>query len=385
MEKKLDYPNVLVVSESPFSLDNGFGVTLNSFFDGWPSDRLGLFYMSDTIKLSNRKLAVQSNAHIPSNRGRRFALSMLIGEKPEWRSHYSRIWLHKHLKNFQPDLIYTFFHSDSTLHFGAWIADQLHIPHTIHAGDDSLGSDLKTINAIKNSRHCIAISDEMAIEYLRRYGRDFKVFRNGASSEYYPPSVNIQPPQNEIKTIRYLGRLYPWLHFDSLRLLDLAVDACRTHGIHWHVELYGSADLTELISSGILSSNISYKGSVGHKEGVDLLRTADLLVVPLTYDDAQVKSYKYSFPTKLSQFLATGRPVLILSDPATASALFCKRHGVGKLITTPAIDEIISYLTLLWDDSSTGNSQGVKNIRVCRKLLDLNAIRSAFQALLASH
>ena len=383
MQKLVVYPKVLIVCESPFSLDNGFGVTLTSLFQGWPSESLGIFYISYGFKPNNRETAIQANAYVPARLGWRYALPMLLGKNPEWRGYYSKAWLHKQLKDYKPELVYSFFHSETTMNFGAWIADRLCIPHTIHAADDGLTKALDTIKNVLKSRHCIAISDEMANEYCERYGREFKVIRNGASSSYYQLPAVPSISRNRKLTIRYLGRLYSWLHYDSIRLLGRAIEICKKNDIHWNLELYGTADIPELNSSGILTSNVLYKGKVGQVEGVNLLQQADLLIIPLTYDEMMLKSYKFSFPTKLSEFLATGKPVLILSSPLTASSIFCKRHNVGKVIDTPSLEEVVSYLTDLWRNPLMGQEQGVQNVNICRKFLDMGLIRDEFHSLLA--
>jgi glycosyltransferase involved in cell wall biosynthesis len=377
-----NFPKVLVICESPFSLDNGFGVTLSNLFLGWPSDCLGLFYFSKAYKASHRKVAVQSHAHVPASPSRRHALPMLLGIRPEWRGCYSHAWLHTKLKGFKPDLVYSFICSESSMYFGGWIANRLSIPHVIHVGDDGLTMASCTTKYIQESSHCIAISDEMALEYQNRYGKYFNVIRNGASPEYFPIAIDTQNAHKKDLTICYLGRIYSWLHYDSLRLLGSAVELCQLQGVRWKVKLYGTVDEKDLCSSGILTANVSYEGQVGEAEGVALLRAADLLVVPLTYNDAELENYKLSFPTKLSQFLATGKPVLLLSSPTAASAKFCMRHNVGKLIGTPSLDEIIAYLKLLWYNPALGHRQGLHNIQICRELLDLEKIRYNFQKLL---
>ena len=39
-----ELPNVLIISESPFCLDNGFGVTKLNLFQNWPSESLAILY-----------------------------------------------------------------------------------------------------------------------------------------------------------------------------------------------------------------------------------------------------------------------------------------------------------------------------------------------------
>ena len=126
--------------------------------------------------------------------------------------------------------------------------------------------------------------------------------------------------------------------------------------------------MQELAGSGILNDNVLYKGQVSLDEGIDLLHSADLLVIPLTYDESQLKSYSFSFPTKLAEYLATGSPVLILSSPLASSAIFCNNHNVGHLIDNPSSGDIETYLANLWHNPVLGDDQGFRNKTLCRKL-----------------
>ena len=54
-------------------------------------------------------------AHVPQSPGRRYALPLVLGLNPEWRGRYSKKWLSRKLKSFQPDVIYSLIHSESTI------------------------------------------------------------------------------------------------------------------------------------------------------------------------------------------------------------------------------------------------------------------------------
>ena len=138
------FPKVLIVSESPFSLDNGFGVTLTNFFEGWPSANLSVFYISSGYQLLNRDCIFQKHAEVPGNPRGYSLFPFILSLQPEFRSQYSAWWLHRKLNGFQPEVVYTFLHSDSTFRFGQWISEQLDIPHVMHVGDDGLDSSRET-------------------------------------------------------------------------------------------------------------------------------------------------------------------------------------------------------------------------------------------------
>jgi len=373
------YPRLLVVSESPFSLDNGFGVTLTNFLQGWPASHLSVFYISNDYHIINRDCNFQKHAKIPGNPRRYFSIPFALGLQAEWRGQYSAKWLNRQLNGFKPELVYTFFHSASTFRFGQWISEKLFIPHVMHVGDESLDITPKTTKLVQLAAGNFAISEPMAKEYQKRYSKQFEVFHNGAAPDYYqhthPSSIAHKPE----KVIRYLGRLYSWLHYDSLRLLSQAVSLCRAEGKNWKIELYGNANEDELHKSGILGDNLIYAGKVGREEGIKLLHGSDLLVLPLTYASETLKNYRFSFPTKLAEYLATGIPVLLLSDPNSASALFSRANSVCHLVSSPDVLAVYTYLSDLWDNPLLSFNQGQRNTFVCRQLFDQHTITKNFQ------
>ena len=373
----VSYPKVLIVCESTLGLDNGFGVTLTNLFDGWPTECLAVFFVNN-YQPSSRSCYFQQYAKAISSPRRLSAIPFLLGIRPEWRTRYSGLWLRKSLRRYQPNLVYTFLHSASTLRFGHWIAQKLSIPHVIHVGDDGLDSQIATAKLVHAAVDHFAISEPMANEYRSRYGLEFSVFHNGASPDYFQETMERCAPSSS-RVIRYLGRLHSWLHFDSLKLLREAVENLAQKGDSWNVELYGSADLVDLDKSGVLGGSISYHGQVSRTEGIKLLNSSDLLILPLSYDLDLLTSYRYSFPTKLAEYLATGVPILVLSDPRAASAVYCQANSVAHLIDKPSVSEIVQYLQLLSRDLSSGLEQGRRNQFVARTKLNQQMITSIFR------
>jgi glycosyltransferase involved in cell wall biosynthesis len=373
----VSYPRVLIVCESPFGLDNGFGVTLTNLFEGWPSDRLAVFFVNNNYQPSSRVCYFQQYARAMSSPRRLSAIPFVLGIRPEWRSRYSGMWLKRSLRRYKPDLVYTFLHTSSTLRFGHWMAQRLSIPHVIHVGDDGLGSDISTSKLVHCAADRFAISKPMVNEYRNRYGLEFSVFHNGASPDYFRGYRERVDPGSP-RLIRYLGRLHSWLHFDSLKLLREAIEVLDKKGLRWKVELYGSANLADLDNSGLLGSGISYHGQVSRDEGISLLHDSDLLVLPLSYSLDELTSYQYSLPTKLAEYLATGVPVLVLSDPRAASAVYCQANSVAHLIDKPSVSEIVQYLQLLSSDVASGLEQGRRNQLVARTKLNQQTITAEF-------
>ena len=67
---------------------------------------------------------------------------------------------------------------------------------------------------------------------------------------------------------------------------------------------------------------------------------ADLLLLILTH----TKNAKGNIPGKLFEYMATGRPIIALGDPAGDSAEIIKEAQAGKVFRHEAIKDIEAYL-----------------------------------------
>ena len=102
-----DLPSTLVVTEAPFGLNNGFGVTLNTFFKGWAAERLFVLYTRRETAGSSETHDRSAFADVPGLWGRRHSAAFLLGRRPTWRGRYSGCWLRRTLGSWRPDVVYT--------------------------------------------------------------------------------------------------------------------------------------------------------------------------------------------------------------------------------------------------------------------------------------
>ena len=58
-------PRTLVVTEAPFGLNNGFGVTLNTFFSGWDAERLFVLYTREETAGSPKEALARARPDAP--------------------------------------------------------------------------------------------------------------------------------------------------------------------------------------------------------------------------------------------------------------------------------------------------------------------------------
>jgi hypothetical protein len=184
-------PRTLVVTEAPFGLNNGFGVTLNTFFSGWDTERLFVLYTRQETAAPDDRSDRSAFADVPGPPGRRHAAAFLLGRRPTWRGRYSALWLRRTLRGWRPDVVYTMVFSGETLAFATWVAGRLRVPLVAHVADDGLETQKGGVSAtigqlLAGAAARISISEEMRQEYSDRYGVDSHVLHNGAADDLLP-------------------------------------------------------------------------------------------------------------------------------------------------------------------------------------------------------
>lgn len=56
---------------------------------------------------------------------------------------------------------------------------------------------------------------------------------------------------------------------------------------------------------------------------------ADLLVIPLDFDEMSIRFARYSMPGKTSEYMASGTPILVYAPERTALSMYAKREKWG--------------------------------------------------------
>ena len=341
------YPRILIISDSPFCLTTGFGVTLTTLFQDWPKNRLFQLYRMDEIKPDKSVCERTVWADIPGHSGRRYALPYLLGLKPAWRSKYSLCWLKKTLRNWKPDLIYSLSYSIPNITYAAWASKKLNCPHIAHIADDGIRNEdmhEEIKNILKEAKMCVAISEEMKQEYQRRYEIECSVLHNGAADTLFLPPKSHKFSDKTI-VIRYIGSIIREHHLESIEDIIEAVKAFNQAGNSARLEIYGGEWTRDTILPLVNNKDVTYRGFVSTEEGYELLKTADLLVIPITFSKPQFECVRLSMPTKFSEYLASGSPALVYGPSGVAPVEYCRNNGLGIIQTKRSVEDLVGLLS----------------------------------------
>ena len=78
-----------------------------------------------------------------------------------------------------------------------------------------------------------------------------------------------------------------------------------------------------------------------------LLNEYDLLLLPLDFNEIGLKFSGLSFPTKASEFMLSGTPILVFAPKETALSKFFQKNNCGYCLTSQTQNDIIEAIKFL--------------------------------------
>lgn len=172
-----------------------------------------------------------------------------------------------------------------------------------------------------------AISEKMAVEYNLRYGYTWKVFHNPVDTGFWrQPNVNEKAgPSSEFQVL-YAGRLSKGVS-EALRFFaDVIEEVNANHETQFALNII-SKEPPKWLSKGV-----KFKSYGPYTELPKVFASADLLLIPYDFSGEGYKFIKYSMPTKLTEYCASGTPVMIFAPAETALVEYAEKHKLAFMV-----------------------------------------------------
>ena len=190
-------------------------------------------------------------------------------------------------------------------------------------------------------------------------------------SEQYNPNCFIyhrQNSPNSPKTILYTGSLAI-----KYGILDLIEEFKMLEG-DYRLVICGGGNENEIVESNVKGdSRIAFRGLVSHAEALQLQREADILVNPRKNSEEYTK---YSFPSKLLEYLITGRPVVCykldgIPDEYSNVLFYASSHKGGLAKKLKEVAEMSESDYLNYSERAMDLLKKKTAERQCKKIYDL--------------
>lgn len=411
------YPKILVISNNAFSTVKNNGKTLDSFFDGYPFEKLAQLYFNGEepngvncnkyyqitdrdvlISLSKKDIEcgkVKSNKTYEAilqeevfdnnsivNRLKNYDIARIVRELIWKKSKWNNENLNKWLDEFRPELIF-FCAGDSGFAYDItkYIKERYQTKLAVYVTDDYIlprntisiawwirrNYILKKMKAcIKESDLFITISDKMRSEYKRVFGKDSILAINMTESmKIEPLSKFNKSVENKIKLV-YTGGL----HYNRYKVLHLLAKSIEKYNnspdneVKACLEIYSSQIVNNKQLKYLNIDGASeYKGKLNFEEVRSVLNYCDIPVHVESFDRKSRESTRLSISTKIPEYLSLGKPILSIGPKDIASIEYLM--DISLCITNPK--DISRQLNVLLNSNEEKLKLGIKALEKYRQ------------------
>lgn len=201
--------------------------------------------------------------------------------------------------------------------------------------------------AIKSSIICAAASSPMSEDYHKKYRVKTAVFLGSLDKKMAHPSAQKLNSGKEFK-VGFAGQMYAFREWEALiNVLEK---------VNWKikdkdVKIYLLGKFNPLRIWLKAKGRIRALGYKSQKDTLKILSKMDILYCPYWFDKEYEKVARSSFPSKLTIYLASGRPVIFHGPRYASPAKFIEKNHCGILCDSLKAKDILSNLNYIAEDA----------------------------------
>lgn len=430
----------VLIFGQPFNNYSGGGITLTNLFKGWPKDKIAVTYIGhglfnvttdvcDTYyqlgkeehkwkfpfgvfqrKFPSGPKSFDKKAEVPINfiqTGIRYRLvNRIFFPFIRWIGlfHFAtKITLSHRLMNwlseFDPDILYMQVTTRDEINFAQELVSYLKRPSVIHIMDDwpstisnkglfkkywSKKIDKEFRVLLDQVDLHLSISDAMSVEYKERYKKDFIPFHNPIETSLWVPfkksSFTLDP---EHIIIVYSGRIGVGIT-DSLYEVATAINSIRNEGFNIMLHIQTPTKDPKFLSPLQRLNCVVINPFASLESLPKIFSDADILVLANDFSSQGVDYLRFSMPTKASEYMISGTPILVYSAEVTAVTKFFSKNNCGYCVTEQGPEAITKALKFMLDNEEYRKEISKNAFKLAEEKFDANHVRKEFQNLLMS-
>jgi glycosyltransferase involved in cell wall biosynthesis len=438
-EGKNQYPKVLIVGHS-FNKTEGGGITLSNLFMGWPKQRIAVAdnrYLFGHLDLSvcekyyqlgyNGKLhPFPVNIFLPKIKCGPVNINPLESKKTSRKAprsgKYKKIYavlkaimdffgvynffykipltddFLKWVKEYDPDVIYSQLSTLELIRLVTELHKQTKKQVAIHIWDDwpaiinrsgllylywKKTIDKEFRNLINYSSILMSISESMSREYKVRYGKEFHPFHNPISLEEWLPHTKKDWSRKGKFCILYAGRIGIGMEESIVEFAQCIHELSKEiPDLIFEIQ---SNDVSRIKNQVVFNNHVIWTKQIPYNQLPKKFSSADLLLMPVDFDERSLKFIKLSFQTKISEYMISGTPVIVYADKRTEVARYVNELGWGFLVSNRNSDNLKEAIKKLYGDQPLRRFLGSKAVMIACEKEDSIKVREEFRNYLSGN
>ncbi|MDJ0703813.1 MAG: hypothetical protein QNJ46_11080 [Leptolyngbyaceae cyanobacterium MO_188.B28] len=364
----LNLPRVLLVSELSLSKSQqgkSANPTLYNLFKSYPPELILQFIPKSTEKLSppialHQEAISYADSFIPTMRNR---IGLITNRWSDFLnlSILSALQLPhtERIKRFSPEILLICPITLSGLIVGYKTAREFNLPFLIYFMDDWIatnhsawiGGNVESISyyLLKESEGWIMISNYLQEELSKRFninGKPFVVAHNPINA-FISTQIICSDSANDSEEkfrVAYAGSIQS-MHADALLAIAEAIYHLRKEGISIELIVYTAPGFWEAYQKSLTSFEVEYGSLIPYDQLLSTLSKSHLLLVCTSFLPENQHVVRSSLLTKLTDYMATGKPILSCGPIYSACNRFLEKWDCGLICSTQSISEIKHILT----------------------------------------
>jgi glycosyltransferase involved in cell wall biosynthesis len=418
------HPRILFVTPQAFNHVTGTGITFSNLFCGWPKDCLATVHndaepTADDVCARYFVLGAQeidlfaplrpvravAKRRIKDRGGEARAvasplLSSIVarvqGDSAPQRVRLTAA-LERFITEFRPDLLYSVLGSNAFMALTVAIQRRFRLPTVIHLMDDfpavthrrglfapfeRMRMQRLLADNFRTATACMGICREMCDAFAQRYGRSFVAFQNCVDVARWRALVRTTgaakgPPYR----LLYFGSIFANAQLASLADICRSVARLNDSGFAIAFEIAAS-DAHRAQHHAALATHPAVRliaQTEDDRAFFEMLAAADALVLPVNFDANTVEFIRYSMPTKVPAYMASGTPILVYGPRGVAQVDYAAREAWGHVVSERDDAALDSALRRVLTDPSLREGLRVRAQELAAASHDSLTVRTQFQ------
>ena len=389
---QLNLPRLLLVTEAPLHKNStGIDRTLFNLLDTYPPDKFALYtqknssLLPDTSPPLNQNVITFRSEFIPYFKNR---LGLLLNnfiaslnfQILDWQS----IANLEPIEQFNPNVILICPSTPAAMILGYRLARQLGCPYIIYFMDDWIAKVQRhwlsnnvqryAKQVLQNAKGWLMISSQLERDLKERY----RIIPKSSLIVHNPVDLSSLPPpdfsihQGTFKVI-YAGSIWI-MHYDAIKAVAEAIFDLRREGYDIELILHTPPLFWHQYQDFWESHQVINGGMIPYDDLHLHLQQGDLLLVASSFIPELAHVTRSSVQTKITDYMASGRPILAFGPDYSACNQFLKAWKSSLVCDEIDLHSIKAVLFQAITDRSINQSLGHQAYRVVMDHFDKQII-----------
>jgi hypothetical protein len=384
----------LVIADYPIGYASGFGETLYNLFKGFPDEKLWSAHPGHIAPAEDKKKGQSVRLPSPSRPpwlNNRIALAyypLLKAQQFQGARESVRLLAEVVERNSIRNLLVvpvspwilsaalSLHRRYPKLNLVFYVMDDWQGHHECHQLPYSRWRQRLLRQAIDRANTRFAVSREMAAHYEEAFGKSWMVVHNGV------PKDSLTNGTNGYKQPRHvlLAGDVNVFRFDAVIAFAEAIERYNQHRAQ-RIEFNVMGEVAEQHREPLSSLQaVRLLTRRSHAECLAAMKAADLLYLPLAFCKRSARISHYSMPTKLPEYLASGKSVLFHAPKESAMFRVAERHDLTPRLATIDREALDSFVETWAEGNQNGAETLVRVKNALREEFDIDALAARFQS-----